>query len=146
MSVWVSDVREQKEIELRLYAPKSEKIRLDFNPLKLSDIPDWNPAWEEWHAYVSPLVVYEQDYTMLLMDYFNIIYPTKDAFDGTPEFCFDICFDNWIGADDWKKIITEIQKDFGGFEPDRKRFYADFLNWLEEALNYTDIIVVEGNQ
>lgn len=24
------------------------------------------------------------------------MYPTKDAFDGTPEQCFDVCFDNWL--------------------------------------------------
>ncbi len=50
-----------------------------------------------------------------------------------------------LGTDDWKKVITEIEKDLGGFPTDRKTFYTDFLNWLKEALQHTTIIVVEGN-
>ena len=45
----------QEYVELRLNAPKAEKILLEFNPLKISDTPDWNPAWEEWHCYRNPL-------------------------------------------------------------------------------------------
>lgn len=146
MSIWVSNYKEQREVELRLYAPKSEVIELTFYPLKISEEPDWNPQWEEWHAYAMPLVIYEQDYTILLEDYFAKMYPTKNAFDGTPEPCFDFCFDNWLGTDDWKKVITEIEKDLDNFPADRKTFYTDFLNWLKEALQHTTIIVVEGNQ
>lgn len=146
MPVWISNHEKQKELELRLYAPKSEVIELTFNPLKLSEEPDWNPQWEEWHAYATPLVIYEQDYTILLKNYFDNMYPTKDAFDGTPEPCFDFCFYNWLGTEDWKKVITEIEKDLDGFPADRKTFYTDFLNWLKEALRHTTIIVVEGNQ
>lgn len=43
----------QEYVELRLNAPKGEKIFLEFNPLKISDTPDWNPMWEEWHCYSS---------------------------------------------------------------------------------------------
>ena len=74
----------QEYVELRLNAPKAEKILLEFNPLKISDTPDWNPAWEEWHCYRNPLRIYQQDYE-ILVDYFNKIYPIKDAFDGTLE-------------------------------------------------------------
>lgn len=146
MSVWLSKNEEQREIELRLYAPKSEVIELTFNPLKMSEEPDWNPQWEEWHDYATPLVIYAQDYTILLKDYFDKMYPTKDAFDGTPEPCFDFCFYNWLGTDDWQKVISEIEKDLDSFPPDRKAFYIDFLNLLKEALRHTTIIVVEGNQ
>lgn len=48
----------QKYIELRIYAPKSEVVYLDFNPLKISNKSDWNPLWEEWHCYSSPLRIY----------------------------------------------------------------------------------------
>lgn len=41
------------------------------------------------------------------------MYPTKDAFDGTPEPCFDVCFDNWIGIDDWMKVISEKEINDG---------------------------------
>ena len=145
--IWLkpSEYRKQEYIELRLYAPKSEKILLDFNPLKLSDEPDWNPAWEEWHCYHTPLRIYKQDYE-LLVDYFNRIYPIKDAFDGTFEPFFDVTNDNWIGKDDWFKVISEIEQDLDSISDDKKLFFIDFLEWVKEALNYTSIIVVEGNQ
>ena len=55
--VWLNpdDYKSQEYVELRLNAPKSEKICLEFNPLKMSCDPDWNPMWEEWHCYSSPL-------------------------------------------------------------------------------------------
>lgn len=139
-----SDYKNQKYIELRLYAPKSEKILLDFNPLKLSDEPEWNPTWEDWHCYAAPLRIYRQDYELLL-DYFNKIYPVKDPFNGALQPAFDVCFDNWIGKDDWLKIIFEIERDFENTSDDKKHFFTSFLEWLREALNHTSVIVVEGN-
>lgn len=91
-------------------------------------------------------MIYKQDYEILLKDYFDKMYPTKDAFDGTFEPCFDTCFYNWLGTDDWMKVISEIQNDLDSFQPDRKQFYIRFLSWIKEALKYTAIIVVEGNQ
>ena len=134
----------QEYVELRLNAPKAEKILLEFNPLKISDTPDWNPAWEEWHCYRNPLRIYQQDYE-ILVDYFNKIYPIKDAFDGTLEQEFSVCFDNWIGKNDWIKIIFEIEKDLNGVLDGERIFLTGFLEWLKEALKYSSIIVVEGN-
>lgn len=69
MSLWISKGEKQKELELRLYAPESEVIRLTFNPLKISDEPNWNPQWEEWTCYATPLVIYKQDYEIMLKYY-----------------------------------------------------------------------------
>lgn len=66
-------------------------VLLGFYPLRESDEPDWNPMPEDWSCYPEPLRVYKQDYTQLLLKYFAVIYPTKDAFDGTPEPEFDVC-------------------------------------------------------
>lgn len=145
--IWLnpSEYKKQTYKELRLYAPKDEKILLDFEPLRISDNPNWNPMWEEWHCYFTPLRIYKQDYE-LLIDYFNKIYPIKDAFDGTLEPVFDVCFYNWIGKDDWQKIIFEIEKEFDDFSYSEKSFIQDFLEWLKDALKYTTIIVVEGNK
>lgn len=134
----------QEYVELRLNAPKGEKIFLEFNPLKISDTPDWNPMWEEWHCYSSPLRIYKQDYE-LLVDYFNKIYPIKDAFDGTLEQAFDVCFDNWIGKSDWQRIILEIEQDLNRIFDGKKLFFMDFLERLKEALRHASVIVVEGN-
>ena len=81
----------------------------------------------------------------MLLGYFEKIYPTKDAFNGTPELAFDVCFDNWIGKSDWKIIIDEINKDIDNHSENEKEFFLKFLEWLDEALTYTNIIVVEGN-
>ena len=126
--IWLkpSDYRKQLYTELRLYAPTDERILLNFNPLKISSDPDWNPAWEEWHCYTAPLRIYRQDYESLL-DYFNKIYPTTDAFDGTFQPAFDVCFDNWIGKDDWLKIISEIEQDLENMSYDKKPFFTAFF-------------------
>ena len=93
--VWLNPngYEEQEYVELRLNAKKNKKIFLDFNPLKISDTPDQNPKWEEWHCYSNPLRIYKQDYE-LFVDSFNKIYPIMDAFDGTLDQAFDVCFDN----------------------------------------------------
>ncbi len=144
--VWLNfdEIEKQEYIVLRLYSPEDEKILLDFHPLKESSEINWNPMPEEWHCYHKPLRIYRQDYKLLL-DYFNKIYPTKDAFDGTPEPVFDLCFDNWIGKEDWNIIIQAIKKDIANHQEKEKMFLQSFVQWLEEALEYTNIIVVEGN-
>lgn len=144
--IWLqpSDYKNQEYITLRLYAPKDEKILLTFNPLKISTEPDWKPAYEEWHCYSTPLLIYMQDYELLL-DYFNKIYPIIDEYNKTLEPAFDICFYNWIGKDDWFKIISEIEQDLEHISDYEKPFFIAFLEWLKEALNHTSIIVVEGN-
>jgi len=143
--VWINPKYERQEyVELRWNAPKGEKILLEFHPLKISDTPDWNPVWEEWHCYRHPLRIYQQDYERFV-DYFNKIYPIMDAFNGTVEQAFDVCFDNWIGKSDWVKIIFEIEQDLNCVLDGEKAFLMDFLEWIKEALKHTSIIVVEGN-
>ena len=144
--VWlnVKDYKSQEYMELRLNAPKGERICLEFNPLRMSCEPDWNPMWEEWHCYASPLRIYKQDYELLL-GYFNKIYPIKDAFNGTLEPVFDVCFYNWIGKSDWFRIIDEIERDLKCVDNDKRILLTNFLVWLKKALKHTSIIVVEGN-
>lgn len=72
-------------------------------------------------------------------------YPTVDAFDGTAAKCFDVCFDNWLGTKDWRIIVSGIENDLENQPPDRREFYSAFLSWIKKALEYTEIIVVEGN-
>ena len=144
MWLGLKETAKQNYTVLRLYAPKKERILLDFNPLKMSEEHEFDPMYEEWHCYKNPLRIYSQDYEMLV-GYFSAIYPTKDALNGTPEYAFDFCFDNWIGRENWKIIINEIEKDLDNHSEDEKNFLLSFLKWLKEALKYTDIIVVEGN-
>ena len=144
--VWLNSSanEKQKYLELRLNAPKGERILLDFNPLKTSDIPNWEAKWKDWHCYNNPLRIYLQDYEILL-PYFKKIYPFVDASDGTLRQELDLCFDNWIEKNDWLKIINEIENNLEHVSDSEKKFLGDFIEWLEEALKHTTIIVVEGN-
>ena len=144
MNGWLRPDEPQSFRVLRLYAPENEKILLDFQPLRKSAAPDWNPMPEDWSCYREPLRIYQQDYALLL-PYFARIYPTADAFDGTPEPAFDPCFFNWIGKPDWVRMMQLIEKGMQAHPESEQAFFCAFLDWLHEALQDTDIIVVTGN-
>ena len=144
--VWLKPTayKKQEYMKLRLNAPLDEYIRLDFNPLKVTDISNFSPSWKDWHCYITPLRVYSSDFN-ILVSYFNEVYPIIDASDNTERDRFDICFDNWIKKDYWIKIIHNIEVDFINFSKEEKEFLNTFITWLKEALQHTSVIVVEGN-
>ncbi len=144
--VWLNprDYKEQEYMELRLNALLDEHIRLDFNPLKITDISDSSSSWKDWHCYRQPLRVYSPDFD-ILVSYFNKEYPIIDASDNTERDSFDVCFDNWIKQDDWIKIIHNIEVDLINFSKEEKEFLNTFLAWITDALQHTSVIVVEGN-
>lgn len=48
---WLDNINDRKFVTLRLYdLSEGNAPCLEFNPLKLSDEPDWNPMPEEWHC------------------------------------------------------------------------------------------------
>ena len=144
--VWLNprDYKKQEYIELRLNARLGEHIRLDFNPLKITDISDSSSSWKDWHCYRQPLRVYSPDFDVLV-SYFNKAYPVIDASDNTERDSFDVCFDNWIKLNDWMKIIDDIESNFEDFTPHEQQFLRQFLEWINIALQHTTVIVVEGN-
>ena len=143
--VWLTDISNREYVRLRVFADKSEKTVITFEPLKINDAPDWDPQWEEWNCYYAPLMIPLSDFKRLLSGYFDKIYPTRDAIDGTPEKYFDVCSPDWIGEKDWRIIIGAVQADLNSFSGIERKFYGDFLDWLDEALEHTSIIVAEGN-
>lgn len=144
--VWLKsmDYKKQEYMELRLNAPLGEHIRLDFNPLKVTDTSNSSPSWKDWHCYRKPLRVYSPDFD-ILVSYFNQVYPIIDASDNTERDRFDVCFDNWIKQDDWIKIIHNIEVDLINFSKEEKEFLNTFIAWITDALQHTSVIVVEGN-
>ena len=144
--VWLNqvDYKKQEYIELRLNAPLGEHIRLDFNPLKITDISDSSSSWKDWHCYRQPLRVYSPDFDVLV-SYFNKAYPVIDASDNTERDSFDVCFDNWIKQDDWLTIIRDIERDLANLSIEEQKFLNAFIAWIQDALQYTSVIVVEGN-
>ena len=136
----------QKNVVLRLYSPEDELVLLDFYPLKLPDGPVLDSEDDDWYSYPERLTIYKQDYGRLLLKYFAVIYPTKDAIDGTPEPVFDVCFYNRIGKEDWNRILDEIEKHLYEHKSKERAFLLAFIEWIKEALKYTNVIEVDGNQ
>lgn len=143
---WLDDPDEQQPVVLRLYDNSPENSPcLTFNPLKLSSEPDWNPMPEEWHCCSEPLRVYFEDYKRLLKGYFALMFPTKDAFDGTPEPVFDELYWNWLSAEDWGKALAAIRSGLPKFSPEEREFYEAFLKWFDEALELSSIVICESS-
>ena len=67
------------------------------------------------------------------------------ASDNTERDRFDECFDNWIKQDYWIKIIHNIEVDLINLSKEEQEFLNTFIAWIKEALQYTSVIVVEGN-
>lgn len=143
---WLDSGEKQTYKVLRLYELSDGNLpALTFNPLKISDVPDWNPMPEEWSCCSEPLVIYFEDYRRLLKSYFALMFPTKDAFDGTPEPVFDELYWNWLGAEDWDKALSAIRRDLPTFSDEERGFYETFLKWFDEALALSSIIICESN-
>ena len=129
--------------ELRLYSEPREKIYYDFQPVKKHFVPDWNPQWEEWHSYPNPLRIYLTDFERLLRKYVLLLFPSQDACDGSLQQNFDPCFDNWLSVSEFHKLMDAVRKDT--IPPEQNAFYQAFLQWLEQAVSESDIIVIESN-
>jgi hypothetical protein len=130
----------------RCYSKADERVCLEFYPCK--NIGK-NISWEEWHRKI-PLTVYSTDYCKLLLEYICSVYPVKDPTNDEVIESFDVCFDNWIGKEDWKKIIVgikvKINRNNNRPSKTEKEFYENFIEWIEKELEWADMIVVEGNQ
>lgn len=143
---WAENANERKPLELRLYdRSEGNAPCLKFEPLKISDKPDWNPMPEDWSCCSEPLIVYFEDYRRLLKSYFALMFPTKDAFDGTSEPAFDELYWNWLSAEDWHKALSAIESDLPTFTSEERCFYEAFLDWFGEALELSNIIICESN-
>ena len=105
---------------LRLFAPHKTKIRLEFYPVNPHTT---SPLWDDWHSYPIILRIYLQE----------------------TQHTFDFCSFNWIHKTDWEILIQHIQNDMPKQTRANRHFYTLFLIWLSKALQYTDVIMVEGN-
>ena len=51
----------------------------------------------------------------------------------------------WIGKADWDRWILLVRENLTNLTSEEAEFLRSILGWLETALNYTDVIVVESN-
>ena len=126
---------------LRCYSKENEIILLEFSPCR----NNIDPQWEDWNYCADPLVVYDTDYTKLLLPYLNIVFPLVEPITGDLQERFDVCFDNWISKENWMKIIDAIKRDMDSFKENERFFYSKFCDWILNELKTVDIIVVWGN-
>lgn len=122
---------------------EEEKVCLQFYPcLNYGE----DITWEQWHVK-DPLTIYKSDYRELLLKYLNDMFPVVDPTNGQEQEEFDVCFDNWIGKSHWINLIEQIKKDFDLSQSTPVNdFYNQFIKWLEEQLEWAEIIMVDGNQ
>ena len=78
-----------------------------------------------------------------MLPYFSKIFPIKDAFNGTTQSVFDVCFDNWIGKDDWFKIISEIEQKKKNISGDKKKLPFNVFNTIDCIKhNYQNVYII----
>jgi hypothetical protein len=131
--------------DVRLYSADSEKIFLEFKPARMPD--DGNMQWEDWNCYDS-VFVYKTDYDRLLVPTLKKLFPLEDPDPngfGTQEY-FDVCFDNWFGADSWKEFITLLEQLIPALTAEEQMFIRTLLPMFKGFLDISSIICVEGNQ
>ena len=127
----------------QLYTTKDEKIHLDFLPLRPGCKED--PQWEDWNCYHSILSIGWPGCQLLLIPILEQIFPVMDPTNGDVQEEFDSCFSNWIGKADWERWILLVRENLTNLTSEEAEFLRSILGWLETALNYTDVIVVESN-
>lgn len=117
---------------LRCFSAREEKVKLSFYPCG----PD--AAQVDCFAGAGEaLMIYKTDYTNLLLSYLE-----------SEQEDFDVCRDNPIPAHAWNAIILRIEEDMSRihFDDTVFDFYSRLIRWVTEALEHSDMIMVEGNQ
>lgn len=135
----------ERQIDLtpRLYTQSGEKIHLAFLPLR----PDCgnDPQWEDWNCYRSILTIGWPGCEQLLIPTLKQIFPVKDPTNGEVQEEFDLCFDNWIGKEDWERWMLLVRDSLPDMTAEESDFLRSILEWAEMALTQTSVMVVESN-
>ena len=129
---------------LKLYSNVKEPF-YSFEPVDMKYAPDWDMYYEQWHQYETPLHIYFTDFIKLLERYADLMLPVEDAVEHI-EIRFIVSDgDTWLLAKDYRKMIEGIKNDLSSFSEDERQFYLEFIKWLEEALQYTELICIESS-
>ena len=133
-----------KATDVRLYSADSEKIFLEFKPVREQNGKELQ--WVDWNCYDS-VFVYKADYEKLLVPTLSKLFPLDDPDPngwGTQEF-FDVCSLNWLGAEAWKEFISQLEQ-LGGLTKEEQMFIETLLPMFKGFAEISGIICIEGNQ
>jgi len=139
------EVNGHKATDVRHYADNSEKVYLEFKPARMPENGDMQ--WEDWNCFDS-VFVYKADYEKLLVPILNKFFPAEDPDPngwGTQEY-FDVCSENWLGADKWKEFIAQLEALKNDLGKEDRMFIDILLPLFRGFLDKSDIICIEGNQ
>ena len=140
-------------LELKIY-PESEKLcDITFEPVNIylqgegehQPNEKYEPYFEEWHNYPEPLVIGCEEYERLLEKYLVMFYPSEDAYDHIPEAWLDEVGGGFLTASSYEQLIKGIGSDFDFYSEEECEFYGTFLNWLQKALETTDVVIMSSD-
>lgn len=128
---------------LRCYSENREKIYLTFYPIQEKEYREYTFNNSDRLC----LVVFDTDYSKLLLEYLKKVYPFQNPITEELETKFDECFENLIDKKNWELILNHIKQGMVINKPVEKEieFYLKFIEWIEDKLLTADFILVEGN-
>ena len=135
----------QKYMTLRLFAPHKTKIRLEFYPVHPTHNQSTLGRLAQLSYHIVDIFRIRRNIETLLLPYFKRIFPCQDPYHQETQHTFDFCSFNWIHKTDLEILIQHIQNDMPKQTRVNRHFYTLFIIWLSKALQYTDVIMVEGN-
>lgn len=129
--------------DFTVYDGEGNEVHLTFLPLR----PDCgnDPQWEDWNCYRSILTIGWPDCERLLIPALRQLFPVKDPTNGEVQEEFDLCFDNWIGKEDWERWILLVRDSLLSMTAEEAAFLRSILEWMETALTHTSAMIVESN-
>ena len=130
--------------DIRLYSDDGEKIELEFKPVCVPVNGDLQ--WKDWNCYDS-IRVYKTDYDKLLLSSIQSVFPVVDP---TPNSWglqeeFDLTSMNFMGREDWNRIIDVLLNRSNTAADQEKEFYDLFIKYLRNFTEVSDYFCIEGN-
>ena len=132
--------------DIRLYSDDTELIRLEFKPVYMYSLKNESMSWEDWNHYDS-ICIYKTDYEKLLLPVIQSLFPVTDPDPngfGIQE-SFDLTSTNFLGKEDWKKLIEELTKCMKSSNKAESDFYDSVLGCLKDFMLKSDWFCIEGN-
>ncbi|MBO4399828.1 MAG: hypothetical protein J5795_06840 [Lachnospiraceae bacterium] len=133
-----------KVTDIRLYSDDGEKIELEFKPIFVPE--NGELQWEDWNCYDS-IMIYKTDYDKLLLSSIQSVFPVVDP---TPNSWglqeeFDLTSMNFIGKEDWSRIIDALLNRSNVAADQEKEFYDLFIKHLRSFMEVSEYFCIEGN-
>ncbi|MBQ2581129.1 MAG: hypothetical protein II574_05825 [Ruminococcus sp.] len=133
-----------KATDVRLYSADSEKIFLEFKPVREQNGKELQ--WVDWNCYDS-VFVYQTDYNKLLVPALEKLFPLQDPdpLGWGMQDCFDATSMNWLGADKWNEYISALEQSRETLNKEEQMFIDTLLPMFRSFTEKSGIICVEGN-